>query len=342
MKLKQLLGVLALAAILPGTAGAQEFVLKVAHFVPPTAPGHVKFVAPWCDKVAAESLGKIKCQIYPAMQLGGTPQQLLTQVRDGVADIVWTLPGYTAGRFPISEVFELPFLTMGQEVSSRAFWDFVQKNAMSEFSGLQPLALWVPGAYSLHLRDKEVRTLTDLKDMKVRTPSRLGSKLLAALGAVPIGMPVTQMVESLSKGVVDGTMLPWEVVPATKVHELTKFSAEVGGEYTMSTTTMMFVMNKKKYDSLPPELKKVIDANSGRETSAWISGQLKSADNAGRQSVVGHGNKIYQIPPEETAKWQAAAKPVTEDWIKEIAAKGGDGRKLLADAVALVKQHSAK
>lgn len=342
MKLNQLVRSLAFAAILPGAAQAQEVVLKVAHFVPPTAPGHTKFIAPWCDKLAAESHGKLKCQIYPAMQLGGTPQQLLTQVRDGVADIVWTLPGYTSGRFPISEVFELPFMTMGQEGSSRAFWDFVQKNAMSEFAGLQPLALWVPGPYGLHVRDKEVKTLADLKGLKIRTPSRLGSKLIAALGATPIGMPVTQMAESLSKGVVDATMLPWEVVPASKVQELTRYSAEFGGDYTMSTTTMMFVMNKGKYDALPPELKKLIDANSGRETSAWVSAQLKSADHAGRQSVVGHGNKIHQIQADEMAKWQAAAKPVTEDWVKEMSAKGIDGRKMLADASALVKQHSGR
>lgn len=342
MKLKQLVRSLALAALLPAAAQAQEVVLKVAHFVPPTAPGHTRFIAPWCDKIAAESQGKIKCQIYPAMQLGGTPQQLLTQVRDGVADIVWTLPGYTPGRFPVSEVFELPFMTMAQEGSSRALWDFVQKNAMNEFAGMQPIALWVPGPYTLHLRDKELKTLGDLKDMKIRTGSRLSSKLIASLGANPVGMPVTQMAESLSKGVVDATMLPWEVVPATKVHELTKYSAEFGGDYTMSTTTMIFVMNKKKYDSLPADLKKVIDANSGRETSAWVSGQLKGADAAGRQAVVGHGNKVYQIPSDEMAKWQAAAKPVTEEWVKEITAKGVDGKKMVADASALVKQYSGK
>lgn len=343
MKLNRMIYGLVFAAIFPAATQAQEVVLKVAHFVPPTAPGHTKFISPWCDKVAAESQGKIKCQIYPAMQLGGTPQQLLTQVRDGVADVVWTLPGYTPGRFPITEVFELPFMTMGQEGGSRALWDFVQKNTLTnEFMGLQPIATWVPGPYSLHLRDKEPKTMADLKDMKIRSSSRLTTRLLATLGASPVGMPVTQMAESLSKGVIDATMLPWEVVPATKVHELTKVSVEFGGDYTMSTTTMIFVMNKKKYDSLSPELKKVIDANSGRETSAWVSAQLKTADAAGRQAVANHGNKIYQIPADEMAKWQAASKPVNEEWLKEVSAKGADGNKLLSDATVLVKQYAGK
>lgn len=341
MKFSKLAAVVA-AAMLPALAQAQEVILKVAHFLPPVSPAHTKFIVPWCDRIAAESQGRMKCQIYPAMQLGGTPPQLLSQVRDGVADIVWTLPGYTPGRFPISEVFELPFMTTTHEASSRALWDFVQKNAQPEFAGLQPIATWVPGPYVLHLRDKEVKTLDDLKGMKVRAPSRLGTKLLSALGATPVGMPVPQMAESLSKGVIDASIIPWEVVPATKAHELTRYHAEAGGDYAMSTATMIYVMNKKKYDGLPPELKKVIDANSGRETSAWIAAQFKSSDAAGRQAAVAHGNTVYAIAPGEIAKWQAAAKPVTDDWVKEVSAKGADGQKLVAEASALVKQYSAR
>ncbi len=342
MNFKKLACCVALAALIPGFAAAQEVILKVAHFAPPTVPGQVKMIGPWCDRIETQSQGRMKCQIYPAMQLGGTPPQLLSQVRDGVADIVWTLPGYTPGRFPVSEVFELPFITTTQEASSRALWDFVEKHAMKEYAGLKPIALWVPGAYAIHTRDSEVKTLEDLKGRKIRTPSRLGTKLLEALGATPVGMPVPQLPESLSKGVIDGTILPWEVVPAFKVHELTGYSDEFGGDHTMITSTMMFVMNKKKYDSLPADLKKVIDNNSGREESAWFTAQLKLGDEAGRQATIKHGNKVSQIPAAEMAKWQVAAKPVTEDWIKEISGKGLNGKQLHDDAVALINKYSAK
>lgn len=331
---------LACASLMPFAAQAQEVVLKVAHFLPPVSPAHTKFITPWCDKIAAESQGKMKCQIYPAMQLGGTPPQLLNQVRDGVADIVWTLPGYTPGRFPTSEVFELPFVTTTHEASSRAMWDFVQKHSMSEFAGMKPIATWVNGPNVLHFRTKEVKTLDDLKGMKVRAPSRLGTKLLASLGATPVGMPVPQMAESLSKGVIEGALIPWEVVPATKTHELTKFHAEASGEYAMTTATMIFVMNQKKYDSLSPELKKVIDDNSGRETSAWVSAQFKGADAGGREAAVSRGNTVYQIAPAEIAKWRDASKPVAEEWVKEVSAKGVNGQQLLDDANALVTQYS--
>lgn len=340
MQIRRLALGAALAALMPATVMAEEVVLKVAHFLPPVSPAHTKFISPWCDKIAAESQGKMKCQIYPAMQLGGTPPQLLNQVRDGVADIVWTLPGYTPGRFPVSEVFELPFITTTHEPSSRAMWDFVQKNAMSEFAGVKPIATWVNGPNVLHFRTKEVKTLDDLKGMKIRAPSRLGNKLLAALGATPVGMPVPQMAESLSKGVIEGALIPWEVVPATKTHELTKFHAESAGEKAMTTATMIFVMNQKKYDSLSPELKKVIDDNSGRETSAWVSAQFKGADAGGREATVARGNSVYQISADEMAKWEAATQSVTEEWIKEVSSKGADGKKLHDEVVALVKQYA--
>jgi len=341
MKMRSLAVGIAAAALMPAAAQAQEVVLKVAHFLPPVSPAHTQFIAPWCDKIAAESQGRMKCQIYPAMQLGGTPPQLLNQARDGVADIVWTLPGYTPGRFPVSEVFELPFFTTAHEPSSRALWDFVQKNAMREFAGLKPIATWVNGPNQLHFRDKQVKTLDDIKGMKVRAPSRLGNKLLASLGATPVGMPVPQMAESLAKGVIEGALIPWEVVPATKTHELTRFHAEAGGQYAMTTATMIFVMNQKKYDSLPADLKKVIDNNSGREVSAWVSARFKGADAAGREAAEAHGNTVYQLSADEMAKWQAATQPVTDEWIKEISAKGVDGRMLHDDAASLVKQYSA-
>ncbi len=341
MKVRSIALGMAAAGLIPVAAHAQEVVLKVAHFLPPVSPAHTKFITPWCDKIAAESQGRMKCQIYPAMQLGGTPPQLLNQARDGVADIVWTLPGYTPGRFPFSEVFELPFFTTTHEASSRAMWDFVQMHATKEFAGLKPIATWVNGPNQLHFRDKQVKTLADLEGMKVRAPSRLGNKLLAALGATPVGMPVPQMAESLSKGVIEGALIPWEVVPATKTHELTRFHAEAGGEHAMTTATMVFVMNRKKYDSLPPELKKVIDDNSGREVSAWVSARFKGADSAGREAAVSHGNTVYQIPADEMAKWKAATQPVAEEWIREVSAKGVDGRKLHDDAAALVKKYSA-
>jgi TRAP-type C4-dicarboxylate transport system substrate-binding protein len=144
------------------------------------------------------------------MQMGGTPPQLYDQAKDGVADIVWTLPGYTAGRFPIVEAFELPFMMTNAEATSRALWDYVQQNAPAEFKDVKPLAFHVHGPGYVHTRDKQVKTLADFKGLKVRAPTRLTNKLIASMGATPVGMPVPQVPEALNKGVIDGAVIPWE------------------------------------------------------------------------------------------------------------------------------------
>ena len=121
---------IAMAALLlsAGFASAQTVTLKVHHFLPAGSTAHMNFMVPWCDKIAKESDGKMKCQIYPNMQMGGTPQQLFDQAKDGVADIVWTVPGYQAGRFPITEAFELPFMVYSSEKASRGLWNYAIKN----------------------------------------------------------------------------------------------------------------------------------------------------------------------------------------------------------------------
>ncbi|WP_281357110.1 hypothetical protein [Vogesella oryzae] len=166
------------------------------------------------------------------------------------------------------------------------------------------------------------------------------SSTLAALGAVPVGMPVTQMAESISKGVIDGTLVPWEVVPATKLHELVKFHAEYPADNALSTATMIFVMNKAKYDSLSPAQKKVLDDNSGRETSAAFAKVINDGDAEGRKAALARGNTVYQIAPAEVALWRKATAPVTREWIREVSANGMNGQQLHDQAAALVKQYN--
>jgi len=321
-------------------AHAQPVVLKVAHFLPVASAAHSKMIVPWCDKIESESQGQLKCQIYPAMQLGGNPSQLFGQARDGIADIVWTLPGYTPGRFPISEVFELPFVATTHQASSRALWDFTQQYAKSEFAGVKPIATWVNGPNYLHMRDKQVKTMEDLKGMKIRAPSRLSNELLTKLGASAMGMPLPQAVESYSKGVIDAALLPWEVIPGVKLHELSQYHAETAGPRMLATSTMIFVMNQKKYDSLSDELKKVIDANSGSDTSAWVAARFEEADKAGRKAAVDRGNTVYEISEDEMKRWTEATSSIRQEWIDAVGKKGADGQALYDAAISLVDKYS--
>ncbi|MBP8007293.1 MAG: C4-dicarboxylate ABC transporter, partial [Burkholderiales bacterium] len=162
------------------SATAQEITLKVHHFWPPGAMPPSTLLVPWCDRIAKDSGNRLKCQIYPAMQLGGAPPQLIDQVKDGVADIVWTLPGYTAGRFPLMEVFELPFMSASAEATSQAAWEYFDKHARKEFPGIQMLVVNVHDNGFVHARERQVKTMADFKGLKVRAPTRQTNKLLGA------------------------------------------------------------------------------------------------------------------------------------------------------------------
>jgi TRAP-type C4-dicarboxylate transport system substrate-binding protein len=244
----QLAAALGLSAMF-GLSEAQEVVLKIHHFLPPQATIQAQVFVPWCEKIGKESGGKLKCQIYPSMQLGGTPPQLFDQARDGVADIIWTIPTYQAGRFTKSEVFELPFMARNAEIGSPALWEYIQKNSLDEFKGTKLLAAHLHDGSLLHFTNKRVTNLDELKGLKVRAPTRIGTKFLTAIGAVPVQMPVPQVTESLSKGVIDGAMVPWEVAPALKLQEVTKYHLDnAASSNKMSNSIFVIAMNQAKYD----------------------------------------------------------------------------------------------
>jgi len=333
-KFSKKLAILALMCAAGGVS-AQTVTLKLHHFLPPGSTAHINFMVPWCDKIAKESAGKMKCQIYPSMQMGGTPQQLFDQVKDGVADIIWTVPGYQAGRFPITEAFELPFMVYSSENASRGLWNYAIKNAMGDYKGVKPILFHVHDGSLIHTTKKQIKTLEDFKGLKVRAPTRQSTKMVTALGATPVPMPLPQAAEALAKGVIDGAMIPWEVVPAMKFQEITRFHTEVpAGAAQISNTVFIFAMNQAKYDSLPAELKKVIDANSGADWSAKV-GKIFAEDAApGRKSAQARNNTFYTLPAAEVQRWEKATASVAEEWVKDVTAKGFDGKRLLEEARA--------
>jgi TRAP-type C4-dicarboxylate transport system substrate-binding protein len=323
-----------------GMAAAQEVVLKIHHFLPPQSTIQAQVFNPWCEKIGKESGGKIKCQIYPAMQLGGTPPQLFDQARDGVADIIWTIPTYQAGRFIRSEVFELPFMAKNSETGSPALWEYIQKNSLDEFKGVKLLAAHIHDGSLLHFASKRVTNMDELKGLKVRAPTRIGTKFLTAIGATPVQMPVPQVTESLAKAVIDGAMVPWEVAPALKLQEVTKYHLDTeAGLPKMSNSIFVIAMNPAKYDSLPPDVKKVIDANTGLDWSKQIGKVFDGTTVPGRKLAADAGGVFDTLSPAEYARWQKATEGVATEWFKDVSEKGGNGQALLEDAKALIKKN---
>lgn len=327
--------------MLPAPAArAAEVTLKLHHFLPPPSVAHAQFLQPWADKVMAESDGRIEIQIYPAMQLGGKPPQLYDQVRDGVVDLVWTLPGYTAGRFPLVGVFELPFMVSSAEATSQAVQAFAEQYLRDEFADVHPLLFHVHARGALHTRGRAIQTMDDLKGAKLRGPNRAIGEALAVLGATPVFMPVPQVPESLSKGVIDGAALPYEVTLPLRVHELVDHHTEIAGPRGLYTAVFLLAMNKDRYAALPDDLKAVIDANSGLALAKRIGRLWDDAEAPGREAARKRGNAVVVLDAAEADRWKAATAGVTGAWVADVTAQGHDGAALLDAARALVEQYS--
>lgn len=322
-------------------AMAQDVTLRFQHFLSPKGSVPAFFMQPWAQKIEDDSNGRIKVELYPAMQLGGKPPALFDQIRDGVIDGGWALPAYTPGRFPETEVFELPFMTsMSAEASSRAAWDFADKYLMERLRDIKVLAVHVHGPGIIHKKGDPVMTLADFDGLKLRGPSRQANALLETLGASPVGMPVPAFPEALSKGVVDGGVIPYEIVPPLKVHELADSHTQIGGDRALYNTFFIWGMNKASYDALPDDLKAVIDANSGAETSAWAGRAMDEGDAIGVGIIGGTDNKIHTLDEGLVAELRAIGDAQTAAWIEEVTAKGLPGQEMVDFAKTAVAKYS--
>lgn len=339
MKYFSFMAALAVSAIMGSQTLAADVTLKMHQFLPSQANVPNLILEPWARRVEEASGGKIKIEHFPAMQLGGKPPELVSQVQDGVADIIWVLPGYTPGRFPQSEVFELPFMMTNSEDTSRAFWEFASANMMdTDFKDLKMLGVWVHGPGIIHSADP-VESISDLQGMTVRGPSRIITGMLGELGATPKGMPVPAMPEALSKGVIDAGVIPWEVTTALKVPELVENHTTFGDE-ALYTATMIFAMNKQAYENLPDDLKAAIDSQSGADFSALAGKIMQESDGPARLLAEERGNTIIDLTPEQIAEWKEAAGPVEAKWIAEMNENGFDGQALVDQAKALIETYS--
>lgn len=319
-------------------AAAQEVVLRFQHFVSPESANPKYFMKPWAEKVERESRGRIKVEIYPFMQLGGKAPSMYDLIRDGAVDGGWVIPGYQPGRFPEAEAMEMPFMvTKSAEEASKAAWVFTQKWLADDFADVKVIAVHMHGRGLVHKKGPAPKRVEDLKGLKLRGPSRPATLLLDKLGAIPVGMPVPAFPEALAKGVVDGGVITWEQAPSLGLDELTDSHTDVAGDKSLYNLFFIWAMNRKKYESLPEDLRAVIDANSGFYTSAWAGRAHDIGDVEGRAAMAAAGNEIATLSEAETARIKALGDQVIAEWIAEMNAKGLDGAQLISDARAAVQ-----
>ena len=318
-------------------ANAAEVTIRVHHFLPAVAPIQSKFLEPWAAKITEETNGAVEFQMFPSMQLGGKPPQLADQARSGICDIAWTLPVYTPDRFPVAETMSLPFMVTNAEKTSVAMHTLMEEFGQDEYKGLKPLAFHTHDGGKLHTRNAPIETQADLQGLKLRAPNQATGDMLAALGADVVFFPVTDMVVGLSNGVIDGCCLPYEIVPAIKLHELTSYTSEPAeGARGLYCNTFALVMNEKQYEGVSDDIRAVIDANSGAELSRQMGAQFDGYEAYGRSVTEGSGNPINTIAAEEIAKWREEATPVYEAWTEKLNGFGYDGAAIMARANELL------
>lgn len=328
---------LAVAAVTTMPVAAADFTFKLHHFLSPKAPAHTRMLAPWAAAVERNAGGRVTIELYPSMTLGGRPPELIQQARDGVVDIVWTVNGYTAGLFPRTEVAELPFLlTNDPRPFNLALYDIFDSDLKPEYAGVEVMFLHVHAGQGIHMRTRPVQRLEDLAGLKLRIPTRTGAWVIEALGATPVGMPVPDLPQALQKGVIDGALIPWEIIPPLKIQDQTAYQIEGHNGARLGNTTFQVSMNKGRWDSLPADIQQAFRDASGRDWWGMVGDIWRASEEVGISLAVKAGNTHTIMTEAETDRMRTAMAPVIQRWINEVGKKGIDGAALVARIQALI------
>ena len=331
---KWLLLVLAVAFMflsLSAHAEAKPIELSYSIFFP--APHKQTVLATeWAKEIEKRTGGAVKITLFPGGTL--TPaDKCYDGVVKGISDIGMSVFAYTRGKFPLTEVIDLPLGYKSGEAATRLINLYRSKFKPKEFDEVKVMYLHAHGPGFLHTK-KPVRRLEDLKGMKIRSTG-LSAKAAAALGGVPVAMPMGETYDALSRGVVDGSMAPLEALEGWKWGEVVKSTTEsFGAAYS---TGFFVVMNNEKWNSLPPGVQKVVE-QINRE---WIekTGRLWEAiDKSGRDYSLKRGNEIIVLPKEEDERWAKAVGPILDDYVASMKEKGLPGEEALKFCVSQLKK----
>lgn len=311
-----------LAILFAAPAGAAEYDLKLAHYLPPTHNMAANVLPEWAHRIEEQSGGRIHIELYPAGQLLKI-NEIYDGVRSGVADIGWGLPAINAGRFPRLSTVGLPFLFRTAEGASRALMDLEADGVFDpEFRGLKVLYLHTHTAARVHTREQPVRELADFEGLRIRFPSPIIRDLLSAYGAEPVGVPAPQVYENLEKGVLDGVTFPYEAMKGLRLGEQVHYHTDV----PLYVLPFYLVMNRHRFESLPEDLQQIIMRNSGKQEAVRVARSWDAEDARGREYVKSLGNEIVELSEAQRAQWEQAAQPVIDSHLRKLDEQGIDGR----------------
>ncbi len=321
--------ILAFAGLGAQPGKAAEINLTLSHFLPAVHGIHTDFIEPWARELEECSGGQVAVEILPGgTQLGNVARQQ-EQVLAGVVDIAHGLHGIPRGRFNRTSIIDLPFLTESAGAATQALWDLYPEYLAEEYEGMKVLALHAHNGGLIHTVDKPVETMEDLRGLRIRTPSPAISMMLEHLGAVPQGLPPGQVYESLQRGVIDGTVFPWDPVNSFRLAEVLGHHLDTRA-YTVS---FFFVMNQDRYDSLPADVQACIDESSGDALVGRFGDWWDAWDAPGRAAAEARGNEIRVLSDEERARWREALAPMIEAYLTQLESEGVDNAREIYEAM---------
>lgn len=310
-------------------ASGEKIVLRLSHFWPATSTAHKELFEPWAKDIETQSNGRLKIELYPSAGLA-KPDVTHEAVVKGTIDIGSQAQGYTNGRFPLSQITELPGMSTSAEQISCTLQTLVENGTIAkEYDDAKVLFMYGTPPGVLHTKTKAINTPADLKGMRIRHPSAVAAGILETLGATPTGMPAGEVYTSLERGVIDGLSLAWEPLRSFRLDEITKSHTNI----PYYSSGVMITMNKAKYDSLPADLKKVIDDNSGLAMSKKYGKVFDAKDKIVLDELTKRGDTIVTInDPLNDPTWGPALKQGTDKYLNDLKAKGLDADTVYAKA----------
>jgi TRAP-type transport system periplasmic protein len=335
-------GLLVLLTLWPSCAAdAQERVLRFHHFMPEKSPQQLDIYLPWAETIARASNRRLKIEVAGGMRLGGTAGELISQVETHKVDIVFTLTGYTPGRFPRLEVFELPWIASSRaRATSQALYEFYERYAREDAANIHMLAVWCHPSGVILSRNASMIRPANVAGRTVRVPSVVIGETFRRLGAQTKLIPVPQVVKQFQDGAIDSALFPYEIIPTLKLASLAPHITEFAGDRGLFTAVFLIAMNKDAYESLPEEERKVIDAHSGAAFSAELGRIWDEIEEVGRHAFTAAGGDVTFVKGDDYEAWVRASEPAIQDWKAKVGHAGIDGDKLIAAAKELVAKYT--
>jgi TRAP-type C4-dicarboxylate transport system substrate-binding protein len=315
----------------PKISGAIDLI--ISHAFPARHVQHRLMLEPLKKELEEKSKGRIKVAIHPGGALAPAPAHYENVVA-GAFDIGWTLQGYTPGRFPLSGIVEMPFLWSSAQEATRVFWQMFEElpPLQNEYRDVKVLATWTHDLGQLYTSSKPVRTLEDVRGLKIRAPGPVQVSMLRALGAVPVTMPAGEMYDALERGVIDGLVTGLSAIKGYRLEQLVKH-ATLANCYVAA---MIVAMNQQSYKKLSAEDRALLDSLTGKRMAMLGAKNYDDEADDGMDALKKAKANIYQLPPAEMERWKQATAPVSREWVKEMESKGRPGKQVQDKMMSLM------